>query len=75
MLLLMAILLTVQAGSAMEFASVEPLLDRFCFGCHDEDSAKGDVILTGTPEGVGPLASGDELEVAVNGLSLKTRVL
>jgi len=35
----------------------------------------GDVILTGTPEGVGPLASGDELEVAVNGLSLKTRVL
>ena len=35
----------------------------------------GDVILTGTPEGVGPLASGDELEVGFNGLSLKTRVL
>ena len=35
----------------------------------------GDVILTGTPEGVGPLLSGDELEVGFNGLSLKTRVL
>ena len=35
----------------------------------------GDVILTGTPEGVGPLHSGDELEVGFNGLSLTTRVL
>lgn len=35
----------------------------------------GDVILTGTPEGVGPLASGDELEVRFNGESLTTRVL
>ncbi|MFA1647244.1 MAG: isomerase/hydrolase, partial [Enterobacteriaceae bacterium] len=33
------------------------------------------VILTGTPDGVGPLNSGDELEVAFNGQSLKTRVL
>ncbi len=35
----------------------------------------GDVILTGTPEGVGPLHSGDELEVGFNGLALTTRVL
>ncbi|KNC90997.1 fumarylacetoacetate hydrolase family protein [Trabulsiella odontotermitis] len=35
----------------------------------------GDVILTGTPDGVGPLASGDELEVSLNGVSLTTRVL
>ena len=35
----------------------------------------GDIILTGTPEGVGPLASGDELEVGFNGLTLSTRVL
>jgi 2-keto-4-pentenoate hydratase/2-oxohepta-3-ene-1,7-dioic acid hydratase in catechol pathway len=35
----------------------------------------GDVILTGTPEGVGPLQSGDELEVSLNQLSLTTRVL
>lgn len=35
----------------------------------------GDVVLTGTPDGVGPLTSGDELEVSFNGLSLSTRVL
>ena len=35
----------------------------------------GDVVLTGTPEGVGPLLAGDELEVQFNGLSLTTRVL
>ncbi|MCT4702329.1 fumarylacetoacetate hydrolase family protein [Enterobacteriaceae bacterium H20N1] len=35
----------------------------------------GDVILTGTPEGVGPLASGDNLEVSFDGRSLSTRVL
>jgi 2-keto-4-pentenoate hydratase/2-oxohepta-3-ene-1,7-dioic acid hydratase in catechol pathway len=35
----------------------------------------GDIILTGTPEGVGPLSSGDELEVGFNGLTLSTRVL
>lgn len=35
----------------------------------------GDIILTGTPAGVGPLNSGDELEVGLNGLTLSTRVL
>jgi len=35
----------------------------------------GDVILTGTPEGVGPLNSGDELDIEFNGESVKTRVL
>lgn len=35
----------------------------------------GDIILTGTPEGVGPLGSGDELDVGFNGLTLTTRVL
>jgi 2-keto-4-pentenoate hydratase/2-oxohepta-3-ene-1,7-dioic acid hydratase in catechol pathway len=28
----------------------------------------GDVLLTGTPEGVGPLASGDVVEVEVEGV-------
>jgi 2-keto-4-pentenoate hydratase/2-oxohepta-3-ene-1,7-dioic acid hydratase in catechol pathway len=28
----------------------------------------GDVILTGTPEGVGPLVAGDALEVEVSGI-------
>ncbi|MEN4870859.1 fumarylacetoacetate hydrolase family protein [Kosakonia cowanii] len=35
----------------------------------------GDMILTGTPEGVGPLSSGDELELRLNEHSLSTRVL
>jgi 2-keto-4-pentenoate hydratase/2-oxohepta-3-ene-1,7-dioic acid hydratase in catechol pathway len=35
----------------------------------------GDLILTGTPEGVGPLAEGDEVEVRVGGLPpLRVRV-
>jgi 2-keto-4-pentenoate hydratase/2-oxohepta-3-ene-1,7-dioic acid hydratase in catechol pathway len=28
----------------------------------------GDVILTGTPEGVGPMQPGDEVEVSISGL-------
>ncbi|MFB6325381.1 isomerase/hydrolase [Pantoea deleyi] len=35
----------------------------------------GDVILTGTPEGVGPMRSGDQLEVSVAGHGISTRVL
>lgn len=35
----------------------------------------GDIILTGTPEGVGPLAKNDELEVMFADNSLTTRVL
>lgn len=35
----------------------------------------GDVVLTGTPEGVGPLASGDELQVGFEQHVLTTRVL
>ena len=32
----------------------------------------GDVILTGTPEGVGPMEVGDEVEVSVAGLGALT---
>ncbi|MDU7867623.1 MAG: isomerase/hydrolase, partial [Pantoea sp.] len=35
----------------------------------------GDVVLTGTPEGVGPLRSGDTLEVLLAGHGISTRVL
>jgi 2-keto-4-pentenoate hydratase/2-oxohepta-3-ene-1,7-dioic acid hydratase in catechol pathway len=35
----------------------------------------GDVILTGTPSGIGPMNAGGEVEVAVEGLgSLKNKV-
>ena len=32
----------------------------------------GDVILTGTPEGVGPMQVGDEVEVAIEGIGTLT---
>ena len=36
----------------------------------------GDVVLTGTPEGVGPLAKGDVVEVEVEGIGvLKTQIV
>lgn len=35
----------------------------------------GDIILTGTPQGVGPMAVGDTIQVAVNGKSVITRVI
>ena len=35
----------------------------------------GDVILTGTPEGVGPMVSGDRLEISLGGHGVATSVL
>ena len=35
----------------------------------------GDVVLTGTPAGVGPLCSGDMLSIGLNQRSLTTRVI
>jgi 2-keto-4-pentenoate hydratase/2-oxohepta-3-ene-1,7-dioic acid hydratase in catechol pathway len=32
----------------------------------------GDVILTGTPEGVGPMDVGDEVEVSISGIGSLT---
>lgn len=35
----------------------------------------GDVVLTGTPEGVGPLVEGDEVEVSIEGLDVLTSLV
>ncbi|WP_447872968.1 fumarylacetoacetate hydrolase family protein [Serratia fonticola] len=35
----------------------------------------GDIILTGTPQGVGPMVSGDMLKISLNGKTLSTRVI
>ncbi len=35
----------------------------------------GDLVLTGTPEGVGPLAVGDELEVSVEGIGTLSNIV
>ncbi|KQN51996.1 hypothetical protein ASE93_02260 [Serratia sp. Leaf50] len=35
----------------------------------------GDIVITGTPQGVGPLVTGDTIEVSLNGRKLNTRVI
>lgn len=35
----------------------------------------GDVVLTGTPQGVGPMKSGDMLKVMLNGNTVSTRII
>jgi 2-keto-4-pentenoate hydratase/2-oxohepta-3-ene-1,7-dioic acid hydratase in catechol pathway len=35
----------------------------------------GDIVLTGTPQGVGPIQSGDMLQISLNGHTLKTRII
>ncbi|CAM3388697.1 MULTISPECIES: fumarylacetoacetate hydrolase family protein [Yersinia] len=35
----------------------------------------GDIVLTGTPQGVGPLNSGDMLQIALNDKRLNTRII
>ena len=35
----------------------------------------GDVVLTGTPQGVGPMKSGDMLKIMLNGKTLNTRII
>ena len=38
-------------------------------GCGKTTLLPGDVILTGTPGGIGPIQSGDRLEVRIQGLA------
>ncbi|NMP26715.1 fumarylacetoacetate hydrolase family protein [Rahnella sp. SAP-1] len=35
----------------------------------------GDIIITGTPPGVGPMLAGDQIEISLNGKLLTTRVI
>jgi 2-keto-4-pentenoate hydratase/2-oxohepta-3-ene-1,7-dioic acid hydratase in catechol pathway len=45
------------------------------FASHMMTLEPGDLLLTGTPEGVGPLVAGNHLEVEIEGIgSLKLRV-
>lgn len=46
--------------------SVEEIVARLTY---DMDLQAGDLIFTGTPEGVGPVIAGDELEGGIEGLS------
>jgi 2-keto-4-pentenoate hydratase/2-oxohepta-3-ene-1,7-dioic acid hydratase in catechol pathway len=43
-------------------------VDLVSFVSHQMTLLPGDVILTGTPAGVGPIVSGDEVEVGIEGI-------
>ena len=47
-----------------------PILDLLVYVSRMMTLEPGDLILTGTPEGVGPLADGDRLEVEVSGVGI-----
>jgi 2-keto-4-pentenoate hydratase/2-oxohepta-3-ene-1,7-dioic acid hydratase in catechol pathway len=54
-----------QQGSTVDFIVSIPALLSFISGVFTLEP--GDVILTGTPAGVGPLAPGDRVEVSISG--------
>ncbi len=47
-----------------------PILDLLVYASRMMTLEPGDLILTGTPEGVGPLADGDRLEVEIGGVGI-----
>jgi 2-keto-4-pentenoate hydratase/2-oxohepta-3-ene-1,7-dioic acid hydratase in catechol pathway len=57
-----------QHGSTADFIFAIPELLRYISAAITLEP--GDLILTGTPAGVGPLAAGDVVEVAIPGLGV-----
>lgn len=47
-----------------------PILDLLAYASRMMTLEPGDLVLTGTPEGVGPLVDGDRLEVEVSGVGV-----
>jgi 2-keto-4-pentenoate hydratase/2-oxohepta-3-ene-1,7-dioic acid hydratase in catechol pathway len=56
-----------QRGSSADMVFAIP--DLLSYISHIMTLEPGDVIATGTPEGVGPLAAGDTVEVEIEGVS------
>lgn len=54
---------------------ITPILPLICYISRFFTLRPGDIILTGTPQGVGSMASGDMLKIGLNGKTLSTRVL
>jgi 2-keto-4-pentenoate hydratase/2-oxohepta-3-ene-1,7-dioic acid hydratase in catechol pathway len=57
-----------QHASTLDFIFSIPTLLSFITAAFTLEP--GDVILTGTPSGVGPLAPGDQVEVSIAGLGV-----
>jgi len=62
-----------QHGSTADM--IHTILPLIAYMSHYFTLRAGDVILTGTPEGVGPMSSGDKLDISLNGERISTRVL
>lgn len=54
---------------------IHKILPLIAYMSHYFTLRAGDVILTGTPEGVGPMRAGDSLEISLAGHGISTRVL
>ncbi|MEA9389486.1 fumarylacetoacetate hydrolase family protein [Acerihabitans sp. TG2] len=62
-----------QQGSTQNMIS--PIVPLIAYMSRFFTLRPGDIILTGTPQGVGKLSSGDQLEVLLNDLAIKTRII
>lgn len=54
---------------------ITPIVPLIAYMSHFFTLRAGDIILTGTPQGVGPIVSGDMLKISLNGKWLNTRVI